>query len=699
MRNFLFFFFTVFTLSLFSSGVKDGFQCLKIYDYFKAKQIFTSKVNSDPVPASFGLSIIYSRNDNPFTNYDSAYKFIRICQLKFVLIDSVKKIFLDKNYSINSSSIDSVLNHITKKGFESYYNQINKRNIEKLNDFLNVWHDHSQIQQLINLRDSLALYSGNFSMISLKEWLKTFPQSNYYEDAFQLYQNAIYKEKCAGQTVLQYNQFIHDYPENPNVILAQEEILKKEIAARNTAGLLAFINSYPQYKKIKEVWKEFFILSVDSYTSESLQGFLNSHPTCPLKEEILEELTLMNLELWPVYKNGLFGYADTSGNLRIPLIYSGAENFQEGWAQVSDSVHVGFINKNGKITIPLMYDETGNFSLGVTRVLLNGSFYLINRNNEKIAGPFQELGDFNYDRAVCKRNEKWGAINHEGKEIIEFKFDHLGDFSEGLAPASMYGRYGYIETNGFWVIENVYEWAGEFKHSQAKIKLKGKFGIIDQKGQRVIPPDYDLITELLFQHYLVVQNNYYGVFHQSGCIAREVKYIYNSAINEKEIIGKNHIRLIYKSSENISDYNGNLLFNVGEMETVSLPKGAYSIVKKSKTNHLINIKSMQTVYSKFTQGFLLDNGLGFFTKNNKTSVLKNQKLEEFNNTVQGLEVLSPALIKLDATEGILLLKPDLSLFNSQFFDRVEIWQNNFVVCEKDNQIIYYRISDGKSIFQ
>ncbi len=61
------------TLITSSSRLKKGFEALDCYNYFEAKRKFEKVKKRHHVPASFGLSIIYQRNDNPFTNLDSAY--------------------------------------------------------------------------------------------------------------------------------------------------------------------------------------------------------------------------------------------------------------------------------------------------------------------------------------------------------------------------------------------------------------------------------------------------------------------------------------------------------------------------------------------------------------------------------------------------------------------------------------------------
>ena len=67
-------FFTL-TSAVYGCGLKRAYEALEIYNYFKAKKILERKVEKHPFGAGYGLAVIYFRNDNPFHNLDSAYKY------------------------------------------------------------------------------------------------------------------------------------------------------------------------------------------------------------------------------------------------------------------------------------------------------------------------------------------------------------------------------------------------------------------------------------------------------------------------------------------------------------------------------------------------------------------------------------------------------------------------------------------------
>src|SRR5438128_1244303 len=81
----------IFLLILISSAaqadkLKKGFQRLWVYDYFNAKKYFEDALKRKPAGAAYGLSIIFSTNNNPFYNLDSAREYILLSDTSFSLL-------------------------------------------------------------------------------------------------------------------------------------------------------------------------------------------------------------------------------------------------------------------------------------------------------------------------------------------------------------------------------------------------------------------------------------------------------------------------------------------------------------------------------------------------------------------------------------------------------------------------------------
>ena len=72
------------------------------------------------------------------------------------------------------------------------------------------------------------------------------------------------------------------------------------------------------------------------------------------------------------------------------------------------------------------------------------------------------------------RDERYGYINEEGKEIIPCIYEEVEDFSEGLASVKKDGKWGYINKDGKEIIPFIYDSVRSFSEGLASVEKNGK---------------------------------------------------------------------------------------------------------------------------------------------------------------------------------------------------------------------------------
>lgn len=92
--------------------------------------------------------------------------------------------------------------------------------------------------------------------------------------------------------------------------------------------------------------------------------------------------------------SGLYGYANSVGQMVIKPRYDNALPFREGFAAVERRGKWGFIDLRGKVIAKLIYDS---------------------------------VKDFNYGFAIVQLNGKWGAIDTDGNLIVPCEHDTYGE--------------------------------------------------------------------------------------------------------------------------------------------------------------------------------------------------------------------------------------------------------------------------------
>ncbi|MDH7577857.1 MAG: WG repeat-containing protein [Bacillota bacterium] len=216
-----------------------------------------------------------------------------------------------------------------------------------------------------------------------------------------------------------------------------------------------------------------------------------------------EGLALVRVEGRPVF-------IDLSGKTAISLSRSLECNsyFAEGLAvvvDVSDPArgHVsGYIDKTGKVAIPLQFEEATEFSEGLAAVKIGGKWGYIDLTGKEIIPP-QFIYAWPFSGGVARvavttaipgheGEERWkhGYIDKTGRYIVEPELEEAYDFSEGLAFVAVDGKRGYIDTTGEMVLETRLG-PGIFSEGLAPVDVEGwKFGYINKAGEVVIPPSF-----------------------------------------------------------------------------------------------------------------------------------------------------------------------------------------------------------------
>ena len=373
--------------------ISKAYEALKIYNYFEAKRLFEKSLKKETAPAAFGLSIIYFRNDNPFSNIDSAYHYIILSEKNFQTLSGKDKI----NYllfGVSSSSIDSLKNTIHQKAFEIYKN---KNTIEAFDKFISTYITAPECFDAIELRNALAFKeTKNIDTYQAYEkFIETYPFSNELKEAKDRFYLMKFKSLTKNNTIEEFEQFLVQDPNSPFADEAKNKIYSLATKNGTIEEYHQFTKKYPDNPNIEYAWLTLYTLYTASYTLESLLDFKSEFPDFPFKDILNEDLELCNKILFPVRENGKWGFVDLQGHSVIPCIYEWVENFSEGLAECGLNNKSGFINKAGKLIIPFIYEQVEAFDKGFSVVQLNDKYGLINKLGKRILSyNYDEISEF-----------------------------------------------------------------------------------------------------------------------------------------------------------------------------------------------------------------------------------------------------------------------------------------------------------------
>ncbi len=479
-----------------ASGISKGYEALQVKDYFKAKKLFSKGMKYNPEAASYGLSIIYSRNDNPFYNRDSAYRYIIIADTNWIHARERKKEKWAK-YGWTRSGIDSMKQVIS----DQFFVEVKKaHSVAAYTNFMSnhPWSKH--MERALAVRDSLAFFQAMQENTSsaYKDFLSTYPQSTYAPMAEDNFFNSQFYEKTEKGSLDSYLKFIDEHPNSPMLPEAERAVYKLVTDPNTLQSYELFVLGYENNRYNEQAWREYYELYISEYSCDRIKLFLEKYPQAPNREAIEQELSWCDYELLP---NSIESFYEEEGRL------------------------CGFMNVDGKQIIPCKYDFVGAFREGLAVVIKEGKYgYIDKLGNEQIPCSYDGASDFREGRAVVEKDEKYGLIDRNNRLLLPFMYEDMGEMSEERVYVSKGDLYGYADLNGALVIPEKFGEAFDFFEHSAKVEEDGKYGMINRDGEYVIRPEYEDLTPITDSLILCMVDGKKGLLTRNGTVVIEPLY-------------------------------------------------------------------------------------------------------------------------------------------------------------------------------
>jgi hypothetical protein len=283
------------------------------------------------------------------------------------------------------------------------------------------------------------------------------------------------------------------------------------------------------------------------------------------------------------------------------------------------------------------------------------------KGNQKGLSKLQYAGKFYQNRAIIKKNKKWGVINDsmqiivpnqydsitimpqsdsslfllinknkkvglinkEGTVLTDMIYDNILQSSEGFMVARKKPKYGYLDERGNEISKFIYRNARKFSEGLAAVNVGGKWGYIDTTGNMILNPEFIDAYDFGDGWAYVRQNHKYGFINSSGNMMLEFK----SETPAKFTHGvawvrvKNKFGLINKSGKWI----------IRPRYTSAMPfdeNGFYSIVGKGRRVGIVDYTGKVIVPVKNDKIIKLSSdAMAIFSDNNKYGFL-NEKCEK-----------------------------------------------------------------------
>lgn len=515
-----------------------AFEALEMFNYFEAKQLFEQRLTKNTVPASYGLSVIYGRDDNPFTNIDSARKYIYLADSLWFSLE-ISDISDLKEVSLDSVAIVAQKRHVDSIAFNRAM-EVNQ--LDYWNGYI-LLHTTPEFNTMaISERNSLAFRrAANLqSSAAYAEFLNAFPDASQADEAKRRYEKLLYKEITQGERLRDFQQYIETYPDGPYVAEAEDEIFERFTESDTPEIYQLFIQEYPDNKNTVRAWRRIYTKEIGDESPRSIAAFSLKYPNYPFIDELQQNFELAATRYYAVKQGDKWGFIDEHGTLKIPVQYEWNEPFKEGLAMVSKNGKVSFVEKTGNHITDFMFDDAFSFRNGHAVVEIDGMQGLIDRVGIPVVAPeYEECGEFSEGFVYVSNGEKFAYIDAGGAFIVDFIYDDATDFSAGMAIVEKDGLKGFIDKSGQLVIDCIFDWVEPFKNGMpVRFRQGEKYGLVRKSGEIALEAQYDQMGEQHEGMYLAANDEKYGFVNASGDTVVPFTYAYSQkALLESKYTG------------------------------------------------------------------------------------------------------------------------------------------------------------------
>ena len=234
-----------------------------------------------------------------------------------------------------------------------------------------------------------------------------------------------------------------------------------------------------------------------------------------------------------VWKNSGVSILDSTGRNSLQLEFDSAQLFQHGFAKIKKDGCWGLIDHSGNTILGIGYDWIGplNQNLAVfRRENYSGVVDKYGRIVIPLTSDYSIVSNFYQNRAIVKRNGKYGCIDSSGFEVIKTQYEKIDFLFNGLVRFWKDERWGILDANGNELLKPTFG-SDRIELTNKTIKITTDFetGYVDSKGRIILPPVAEGSQVASIDKVLLFQGGKKGMLslNDETCIAPEYDQIAN----------------------------------------------------------------------------------------------------------------------------------------------------------------------------
>ncbi len=396
-------------------------------------------------------------------------------------------------------------------------------------------------------------------------------------------------------------------------------------------------------------------------------------------------------------KASKWGLVDKNNIIIIPfefdnISYISADN-RNLFKVYKKNIRKGYLKINDSLLSKPQFIEASDFVNGYAVVRNTDKKYKFIKTDGTYLSEnsYDYAKNFNNNLALVINKRRYGYIDKNGNQKIDFMYYDAKSFSEGMAAvklkykrnifSSFKKQYGYIDTLNNIVIKPKYKYASRFTNGLAVVKYKKKYGIIDKNSKYLLKTKYKYISD--FKNGFAVFKTFErksGVVKNNGEIIVEAKF-YSDIKNYSNGLAKYR----YKSKYGFIDTNGREVI-VAKYSKISHFSDNLARFKKGRYYGYLCSSDSIVIGAKFRKASNFYEGYAYVTDKQRKKYLINKKAKKINN----IELTNKWLLKYNK------INPLFEYFSNKKLESVIIKNKKVGIIDKKGNYIIYPKYNGLS---
>ena len=404
----------------------------------------------------------------------------------------------------------------------------------------------------------------------------------------------------------------------------------------------------------------------------------DTEPKLNMKKVFAVAIAIVVIIMFIFIIKGLLSKDTTSGKITTKNYFASYKDNKWG---VIDSIGNNVIDPSYKEMITIPNSKIGVFICTYDVDYENGTYKtkVLNDKNQEIFTQYDKVeaiqnqdknGNLWYEKNVLKvqKDDKYGLINLEGKEVIPVEYDEISVIPEieNSFKVKKDSKYGIVDSDGKTVIQAQYadiDILGKDNKSGFIVKNdSGKYGIVDYSNTQILEIKYDSIEKVYGNNmYVVTTSGKQKLVNKSG---EDVLTTGFDSI--KQILANQENAIIYVKSNKygVMNTNGDVLIEA-QYDNLEETKVGMFIASKDGKYGIVDINKEEKLPFEYTSiSFNEKADLYIAEDSNFNSKILNSSLE-----VKATGILS----ELNESKGYFKLRVDdgYKYYNFKFEEKKE----------------------------